>query len=128
MSKILTETLKKTHFKYICEKCSFNSNNKSDYNRHLQTKKHNTDPYLPNTYQKTVHKCLCGKSYKHKQSIYNHRKTCEIYKNTHLVIPDKNVQNSVITTLEQFKYAGTGRPIIQINNTNITNNSIVEHV
>ena len=30
----------KNSFKYSCEKCDFYSNNKNDYNRHLQTKKH----------------------------------------------------------------------------------------
>ena len=65
----------KNAFKYVCEKCDFNSNNKYDYTRHLQTKKHND--YID--YKKT-YKCLCGKVFKYRQNYYRHKKVCE-YKN-----------------------------------------------
>ena len=85
------ETLKKTQFKYICEKCNFKSNNKNDYRRHLQTKKHNgTYGYMGGT-QKT-HKCICGKSYVYLQGLYRHRNTCETFINSQQIVLDKNVQ------------------------------------
>ena len=51
--------------------------------RHLLTPKHqNTDAILPKTansiYQEINHnfKCVCGKEYKHRQSLFNHKKKC----------------------------------------------------
>ena len=61
---------------YICEICDFRSNKKTDYNRHIKTKKHkrltNTDNDNNLTY-----KCSCGKEYKHRQSLYAHKKKCK---------------------------------------------------
>jgi hypothetical protein len=67
--------------KYICEKCDFKSSNKTDYNRHLLTAKHK---YLQNSYEKDeedengkkLFKCICGKGYKHRQSLYTHQTKC----------------------------------------------------
>ena len=37
---MLTEKLKKTHFKYCCEKCDYSCSKKGDFNIHLNTLKH----------------------------------------------------------------------------------------
>lgn len=64
---------------YTCELCDFNCSKKSEYNRHLQTLKHKNNE---NTYfgvfliPEKKFKCNCGKSYKHTQSLYNHKKKC----------------------------------------------------
>jgi len=62
---------------FYCEICAFNTSKKSNYNIHLSTQKHNI---LINTddARKKMPKfdCLCGKSYKHSQSLYNHKKKC----------------------------------------------------
>ena len=79
-------TYKKTQknsFNYICEKCNFYSNNKNDYRRHIDTKKHNTYKYLQNDLQKNsniLYSCECGKNYKHRQSLNNHKKKCSVTK------------------------------------------------
>jgi hypothetical protein len=65
--------------KYSCEYCHYISSSKKDYDKHLSTLKHqrltntyiNTDKIIP---QLT---CICGKSYKHRQSLYNHKKICD---------------------------------------------------
>ena len=69
--------------KYICEACDFKCSKLSDYNRHVLTAKHEilTNTYI-NTYnypQKNAKAftCDCGKEYKHRQSLNNHKKTCQ---------------------------------------------------
>ena len=65
--------------KYSCEYCHYISSSKKDYNKHLSTLKHQR---LTNTYTHTDKivpqlTCICGKSYKHRQSLYNHKKICD---------------------------------------------------
>ena len=73
---MLTKKFQKVPFKFVCEKCDYYTNRKSQYDRHLQTKKHNTYKYLQNTYTKKFHICECGKTYKHRQSLNTHKKNC----------------------------------------------------
>ena len=83
---------------YICRKLS-------DYNKHLITRKHiTTYNQLTNTdaMAKTIAKyeCTCGNSYKHRQSLHNHKKKCSIAQGT-------NTQNMVIdNTTENNKSSG----------------------
>ncbi len=76
---MLTEKPQKNSPKFVCEKCHFVSSKKTDYQKHMLTRKH-TDTYenLHNSHQKS-HKqyyCSCGKEYKFRQSLYNHKKVC----------------------------------------------------
>ena len=79
MGEILTEKSPKNPKNYLCEKCNFSSCNLKDFNKHKLTAKHKR---LTNTYQKSqktptaTFLCECGKKYKHKQSLYNHKKKC----------------------------------------------------
>ena len=63
---------------FECKKCYYFTSKKSNYNKHLMTAKHK---YLQNT-DKNVAKvaikfdCICGKSYKHRQSLYTHQSKC----------------------------------------------------
>ena len=64
---------------FLCEKCDFKSSKQSDYKKHLLTRKHNdTYIYLHKSRQKsqTIYNCNCGKEYKFRQSLYNHKKSC----------------------------------------------------
>ena len=86
----------KSRKKYICEKCCFFSNNKTDYNKHIRTIKHSSVTmangmandsarnlaknyendntiFQESCYQYT---CECGKKYRHKSSLCKHKKTC----------------------------------------------------
>ena len=62
---------------YSCEICEYNTLSKKDYNKHILTRKHkiltNPDKNCP---KNPTFDCSCGKSYKHRQTLYNHRKTC----------------------------------------------------
>ena len=66
-------------YKYICKKCSFYSNNKKDFYRHLDTAKHKklkNDENDDQKTQKTPFICECGKIYKYKQGLSSHKKKC----------------------------------------------------
>ena len=74
------EILPKNAKIFCCEKCAFNTSNKCNYLKHLDTRKHKI---LTNTYKNlaenatSLYVCLCGKKYKHRQSLYAHKKVCE---------------------------------------------------
>jgi len=69
---------KKVPFKFVCKKCDYSTNRKSQYNRHLQTKKHNAINAKSNANIKGSYTCECGKSYKQQPSLSRHKKTCHI--------------------------------------------------
>jgi len=61
-----------------CSLCNYNTKKQFNYNKHLLTKKHlsmfttNEQQCKPvNTYS-----CACGKIYKFRQSLYNHKQVC----------------------------------------------------
>ncbi len=74
-----TPTYKDKNF--FCEFCSFGCNKKSDFNRHNSTYKHiNATNAISNAIKKTpsIICCkICGKDFKHKSSLYRHKKTCK---------------------------------------------------
>lgn len=59
---------------YKCDKCEFKTYRESHWNRHLNTKKHKKY-YILN--KDNLFECVCGKLYKHRQSLNNHRKKCD---------------------------------------------------
>jgi hypothetical protein len=86
----------KTPTTYSCNLCYFNTSNKKDYNKHLTTRKHqmliNGDKKNPTSYT-----CVCGKEYKHLQSIHRHKKSCRIYNNEIQKSDTNNNVNSINT-------------------------------
>lgn len=69
---------------YECKECHYITGNKNNFKKHLNTLKHqNTTKYnkkLQNVAQSCKIEnflCNCGKKYKHRASLYNHKKTCE---------------------------------------------------
>ena len=81
----------KTQEKYSCKKCNFNSCNKYDYNKHLQTKKHNDNKMLT----KNVHFCDCGKTYKYLSGLSRHKLKCNFKKNdTGMINAKKMLKNA----------------------------------
>jgi hypothetical protein len=66
-------------FKFSCIKCNYFTTRESQYNRHLLTSKHNktTDSNEKIPINKKTYKCECGRSYKHKTTLYAHRNNCK---------------------------------------------------
>tara|TARA_Y100000782_G_scaffold94465_1_gene104824 strand:- start:1079 stop:1948 length:870 start_codon:yes stop_codon:yes gene_type:complete len=141
MSEKLPKSCKKLQFKYICENCHYYSNNKTNFEKHLQTKKHNdTNGYKTGTKMiqmgtKKLHKCICGKSYVYIQGLYRHRNKCEEFKKSNDKITEKNVQieeiiekhsdKNIVININNKYYDNkvTHNNTNSNNNTNNTNNN-----
>jgi hypothetical protein len=68
---------------YECKICDFVTSKKTNYDRHIKTKKH-LDLHLADNGLHFLKKgandpidCICGKQFKHRQSLYKHKKVCK---------------------------------------------------
>jgi hypothetical protein len=76
-----TEITKKNECKYFCKKCDFNTSKITDYNRHVETKKHigNTPATSGNkNNEKILYNCKnCNKTYNDRTGLWKHKKKCK---------------------------------------------------
>ena len=115
---------------FKCENCDYFTSKKSNYNKHLLTAKHK---YLQNP-DKIVAKvatnfnCICGKSYKHRQSLYTHQSKC-MFKDKESITQNLS-QEFVLDVIKKqqdqiTELTNTIKDMAPlINNTNNTNNTI----
>ena len=136
---MMTMMTQKPAKKFICENCDFVCSKKSDYERHILTRKHtNDDKKEQKIAEKNV--CICGKSFKYRQGLFVHRKTCISYEKnvtTDGVILETEINKKIDSTTDKelkelvkdlIKQNGelvkTINDIVpKIGNTNITNNN-----
>jgi hypothetical protein len=90
---MITENTQKNSLNFECINCNFKSCKKNDYKRHLLTDKHKR---LQNNDKSGVENkkyiCECGREYKYRQGLYNHRKTCKgEKKETAIIENEENV-------------------------------------
>jgi hypothetical protein len=118
---------------FNCDICHFKCCKKSNYDKHLLTLKHkNADKMLTNVdifnaenaenaLPLNGHICECGKEYKHRQSLFIHKKKCPFLKNND---PDKNEDliNYLIKENQEFK--SLILEIVKKDNTINNNNTI----
>ena len=81
-----SQNVPKNPKKYNCNFCDYNTDNRKDYNKHLQTLKHknlsNSDIIVTNSDKngdKSHHcyfECICGKKYKFRQGLSYHKSKC----------------------------------------------------
>ena len=133
---------------FYCEKCDFKCCKPSDWSRHIMTRKHkdtykiltnNDEFYAENANVINTYICDCGKEYKHRQSLWNHKKKCEnnieslnktdytnLTPNIVLQILKQNedLQKLLVEqTTKLVELAKDGKNIINSNNTNNTTNN-----
>ena len=86
--------------KYECLICHFLTCNKKDYDRHTSTQKHKIltsdlqkSPKNPNSLGNPNNNiCECGNIYKHRQSLFNHKKKC-IFNKSNILNTNTNTNN-----------------------------------
>jgi len=81
---------------YYCKTCDFICSKQCDWLRHTMTLKHKNGDTLVTTGDiftqknaKSEYVCECGNTYKYRQGISRHRKTCFIRQGTNVIQPDK---------------------------------------
>ena len=73
------KVLKSTKNLWYCVKCDYTCSNQSNYNKHLNTRKHKME--LSGEKTTTEFLCsLCGKIYKTQSGLWKHEKKCELEK------------------------------------------------
>ena len=136
--------------KFYCENCDFICYKKSNYDKHLLTPKHqNTDKILTNTDAENAENavvtnifiCECGNNYKHRQSLFNHKKKCQTININKEEINTEDLNNEItpeliMSVLQQNKelqkmLIEQGKTIMELSknssNTNILHSNINSH-
>jgi len=88
---MITEKEQKGSNDFCCKNCKYFTSRKSQYERHISTEKHKR---LQNNDAGTIlnkkYICDCGREYKYRQGLYNHRKTCKGEKKENIIIQTEN--------------------------------------
>jgi len=85
---------------YSCETCDYHTSRLSQYDRHVLTAKHqiltNVDANVYNKVPKSsaAFICECGNKYKHRQSLYTHKKKCTY------IAEEEPIQNTFVQEKE----------------------------
>ena len=90
--------------KYFCKKCDYKCSKKSDYSKHLLTRKHQNGDKMVTNGDKNSLKiaefvCECGNTYKHRQGLSRHKNVCYIYQKE---IVEQNKDKSDIPLINNF--------------------------
>jgi len=93
----------KNPINFTCLNCDYVTCNKKDYNKHISTQKHKIltndlqkIPKIPDCANSIVIKnniCECGNVYKHRQSLYKHKKFCELINSCDIITNHNNQSN-----------------------------------
>ena len=91
---------------FFCEKCDYKCSKQSLWDKHKMTAKHRmADPdLLLDLPVSPSFRCDCGKIYKHKQSLFKHKKDCiSFQKQEQLVSKDENTTDLIMMLIQQNK-------------------------
>jgi hypothetical protein len=97
------EKSQKIAFKFVCETCNYACCNKYDYNKHLDTRKHETNTLDKEASQDIAYKfsCAdCGNKYKYQSGLCKHKKQCKPVVNTPL--PPTNETQSLCELVKEL--------------------------
>ena len=101
---MVTPDINKSPPKFECDTCDYYTCNKKDYTKHITTSKHikMTTMVTCGDNNPLPLVCACGNTYKYRQGLSRHKKTCENI-NTNLVNNDTehDVKNSNNTTSDK---------------------------
>ena len=132
--------VKKSSEKFHCKICDYYTSRKSQFDRHLLTPKHQSmNKILTNTDVEGSESsvaiaitnnftCGCGKEYKHRQSLFNHKKNCK-HTNQEIIDQTQITPELIMSVLQQNKelqqmLVEQNKTIIELSKNNtITNNN-----
>ena len=106
-------------YKYKCEICVFNTNNKQHYSRHIVSIRHKDHTDNKNTYN---HVCnICNKKFKGQSGLYQHKLKCSIQNQANPI-----QSNDILQSVNELKIMITEiktnqKPTITQNNNNNNN-------
>jgi hypothetical protein len=80
---------------YICEKCNFNAVKKSNFERHLETKKHKMTTMTTEKMPKVYECNFCGKVFKDRSNCWRHKSTCN------KTAPKKSADTDLLLQMEK---------------------------
>ena len=72
----MTKQESKIYKTYNCVECKFNTKSKTDYTRHLLTKKHEMCANKSEVKVNQQYSCACGKQYLYRNGLWKHKKKC----------------------------------------------------
>ena len=131
-----SQIIPKNPKKFNCEFCDYNTFNKKDYNKHLQTLKHkklsNSDTIVTNSdingdkSQINNFECICGKKYKYRQGLSHHKSKC-MFKDKESITQNLS-QEFVLDVIKKqqdqiTELTNTIKNMAPLINSNITNNT-----
>ena len=96
----------KNNLNYYCKICDYTTSRKSQYDRHNLTAKHiilqnkltNITANITENVQ--ICTCSCGKEYKHRQSLFTHKKKCTILNQEEAAMKELKEKENVGITLK----------------------------
>jgi len=93
----MTKKSPKVAKKYLCEKCDYSCCKISDFNKHNLTRKHKmmtmSDTKVAKVAPSINFQCECGRLYKYRQGLHNHRKKCSTILEEVCVVSEKGDEN-----------------------------------
>ncbi len=111
---------------YYCELCNYETLWKCNMDKHFDTKKHKNNEIKEDNNKKKF-KCVCNKVYFHRQSLYQHKKSCPMLRNN-VKNDEKNSKDQIIELLleqnELLKTSGKTIGVPNITNNQTNNNTI----
>ena len=100
---------------YECKCCDYLSSNKSDYTRHLSTRKHKYRTLTATNKDIEWHTCDCGKKYKARNSLWYHKKKCKLISSASI----SNNEGDEINISNKHELEASSKPQIFSQDTNI---------
>uniref|UniRef100_A0A6C0IIU7 C2H2-type domain-containing protein n=1 Tax=viral metagenome TaxID=1070528 RepID=A0A6C0IIU7_9ZZZZ len=123
---MLTKKTPKTHELLSCEKCLFVCSKKSDWERHLATRKHLNTAFLTEKTPKTPkHICSnCFKEYKSREGLWYHLKKCSQSENIIIEKPSEDVTVLTSLVMELIKSnSDLQKQMVELSKNNTVNNN-----
>ena len=114
---------------FLCEHCDYNTSRIKDYNKHLATQKHiQLTQYLHKSPLINEHNCECGRIYKHRQSLFSHKKKCATTKKETAIIDTIVNENKTFKEFMMEQHQDFRTLIIELLKKETINNNISNNI